>query len=325
MPKRKRGSPPVDPSATSAAPSKSSNQDAINAIFRANFESKFGSIDLSPVVQRTSSKDDTTSSSKKRKNGGKKHKADASSEDDDSDDYPSEEGEEEGDSDLNLEDSDSDAASTFSDDDDDSDNDKDDDDKPKVEVVSYDFSRRGPPPTTKPSHRAFMSSKPPSASSSLSTSKQPTSSSKLSKSEEAAEALNLKNDIALKNLLAESHLLDSTLSHSTAKNRHKAIEARIVALGGQPLKKKGNIPMAIQKGMKAKQRLTAEKIKREAKENGVILDKESKRAKERRKNKERQERRKGESRDAGVGHAKIGKFRGGELRLSRRDVASMRA
>ncbi|KAK6502409.1 hypothetical protein TWF506_002990 [Arthrobotrys conoides] len=317
MPKRKRSSP-SDASEATMSTSKSSNQDAINAIFRANFESKFGTIDISPVVPKASEADNTSSSSKKRKSiNSKQHTTDASSENDDDED-DDDNGSEDDDSDLNLEDSDSEAISDENDDDDD----KDDDNK--VEVITYDFSRRGPPPTTKPSHRSFMSSKPPSSASS-STSARPQPSSKLSKSEEAAEALNLKNDIALRNLLAESHLLDSTLSHSTAKNRHKAIEARIVALGGQPLKQKGNIPMAIQKGMKAKQKLIAEKVKREAKENGVIMDKESKRAKERRKNKERQTRRRGEGRDAGVGHSKIGKFRGGELRLSRRDVASMRA
>ncbi|RVD90253.1 uncharacterized protein DFL_001228 [Arthrobotrys flagrans] len=286
MPKRKRSSPP-DASATTGT-SKSSNQDAINAIFRANFESKFGSIDISPVVPQTSN---------------------ASSEDDDQDD--SENDLEDEDSDLNLEDGDLD------------DDMNENDNNPKVEVITYDFSRRGPPPTTKPSRRSFMSSKPPTSSASSTSKPQPTS--KLSKSEEAAEVLHLKNDIALRNLLSESHLLDSTLSHSNPKNRHKAIESRVIALGGKPLKQKGNIPMAIQKGMKAKQKSIAEKVKREAKVNGVVMDKESKRAKERRKNKERQERRKGEGRGTGVGHAKVGKFRGGELRLSRRDVAAMMA
>ncbi|KAF3224614.1 hypothetical protein TWF106_003583 [Orbilia oligospora] len=323
MPKRKRSSPSDASEAATTGTSKPSNQDAINAIFRANFESKFGVINITPVAPKASNTDDTLSSSsskKKRMNtSSKQHTTNDSSKDDDEDDDDDDDDENDldDDSDLNLENSDSEALS------DDEDNNNDDNNN-KVEVVTYDFSRRGPPPTAKPSHRSFMSSKPPS-SSTESSSTRPQPSSKLSKSEEAAEALNLKNDVALRNLLAESHLLDSTLSHSTPKNRHKAIEQRIIALGGQPLKQKGNVPMAIQKGMKAKQKLIAEKVKREAKENGVITDKESKRAKERRKNKERQTRRKGEGRDAGVGHSKIGKFRGGELRLSRRDVASMRA
>ncbi|TGJ68377.1 hypothetical protein EYR41_007433 [Orbilia oligospora] len=318
MPKRKRSSPSDASEAATTGISKPSNQDAINAIFRANFESKFGAINIAPVAPKASNADDASSSSSKKRRGAssKQDTTNDSSEDDD-EDGDDDENDSDDDSDLNLEDSDSEALS------DNEDNDNDDNNN-KVEVITYDFSRRGPPPTAKPSHRSFMSSKPPS-SSTESSSTRPQLSSKLSKSEEAAEALNLKNDVALRNLLAESHLLDSTLSHSTAKNRHKAIEQRIIAFGGKPLKQKGNIPMAIQKGMKAKQRLTAEKVKREAKENGVITDKESKRAKERRKNKERQTRRKGEGRDAGVGHSKIGKFRGGELRLSRRDVASMRA
>ncbi|KAF3085435.1 hypothetical protein TWF102_011579 [Orbilia oligospora] len=292
MPKRKRSSQSDASEAATTGTSKPSNQDAINAIFRANFESKFGAINIAPVAPKASNADDTSSSSSKKRRGAssKQDTTDDSSDDDEDDD--DDENDSDDDSDLNLEDSDSEALS----DNEDSDNDDNDN---KVEVITYDFSRRGPPPTAKPSHRSFMSSKPPS-SSTESSSTRPQPSSKLSKSEEAAEALNLKNDVALRNLLAESHLLDSTLSHSTAKNRHKAIEQRIIALG-------------------------AEKVKREAKENGVITDKESKRAKERRKNRERQTRRKGEGRDAGVGHSKIGKFRGGELRLSRRDVASMRA
>ncbi|KAF3309008.1 hypothetical protein TWF173_011518 [Orbilia oligospora] len=292
MPKRKRSSPSDASEAATAGTPKLSNQDAINAIFRANFESKFGVINITPVAPKASDTDDTSSSSKKRRNtSSKQDTTDDSSEDDDEDDDNDDENNSDDDSDLNLEGSDSEALS------DDEDNDNGDNNN-KVEVITYDFSRRGPPPTAKPSHRSFMSSKPPSSTESSSTRPQP--SSKLSKSEEAAEALNLKNDVALRNLLAESHLLDSTLSHSTAKNRHKAIEQRIIALGGQPLKQKGNVPMVIQKGMKAKQRLTAEKVKREAKENGVITDKESKRAKERRKNTERQNRRKGEGRDAGI-------------------------
>ncbi|KAK6342049.1 hypothetical protein TWF730_001531 [Orbilia blumenaviensis] len=304
MPKRKR----TPASASTEDAKEPSNQDAINAIFRANFEARFGRIDVAPVIP--ASVDDSAAAAagslKKRR-----RKDDVSSNEEEEDDDEDE------------------------DDDDDDEEDDDDDQNDETttattttapEIISYDFSRRGPPPTTKPSPRTFMSSKPPLSSLNTPAKSQSSQqSSKLSKTEAATEALNLKNDIALHTLLTESHLLDhKTLTHSTPKNRHKAIESRIVSLGGNPLKSGGNIPIAIQKGMKAKQRLKEEKFKREAKENGIVVDKESKRAKERRKNKERQERRRGEGRDAGVGHAKVGKFRGGELRLSRRDVAAMR-
>ncbi|KAK6522228.1 hypothetical protein TWF281_002795 [Arthrobotrys megalospora] len=303
MPKRKRDSESAPTTSTL------SNRDAINAIFRANFESKFGSIDISPVVIPQDSKDTSSKSRSKKQN-----KPSEVTSDDDNDDDDEEYSEDE---DIDLD-------SDGEEEDSDSNNDEDPSKPPEPEVITYDFSRRGPPPTAKPSHRSFMSSKPPSSSSSTQKLTQ-NPSSKLSKSEQAAEALNLEHDQALHRLLTESHLLDSTLSHSSAKNRHKAIESRIISLGGNPIKQKGNIPMHIQKGMKLKQRLREEKVKREAKENGVVIDKESKRAKERRKDMERMQRRKGEKRDAGVGHASIGKFRGGELRLSRRDVAGMRA
>ena len=68
--------------------------------------------------------------------------------------------------------------------------------------------------------------------------------------EELAEADNLKKDLALQRLLAESHLLDSSSSSTLSGNsRHKAIDLRLKALGSKSsLFTQEKMPMSHRKG-----------------------------------------------------------------------------
>lgn len=133
--------------------------------------------------------------------------------------------------------------------------------------------------------------------------------------ETAAEAVNLKNDLELQRLLKESHLLDagsgSTLTHI---HRHKAIDMRIQSLGGKfSLFTQSKMPPSHRRGIAAKAQLRESNRRKEAKENGIILEKEAK-SKRSRKTK----------RDRGIGGPAIGKFQGGTLKLSRKDISSIR-
>lgn len=72
------------------------------------------------------------------------------------------------------------------------------------------------------------------------------------------------------------------------------------------------MPLAHRKGIIAKKQSRDEERRKEAKENGVILEKERKK-----------EKKEGGMRVRGVDAPSVGKFKGGTLRLSRRDVASI--
>ncbi|KAF3916900.1 hypothetical protein ABW21_db0201527 [Orbilia brochopaga] len=275
---------------------------SVDDVFRRHFEARFGSVDLSPAaaptqptelqrIKRSSRDKDKQPSSDPPSNGG-----------------PG-----------------SDDASEYSEDIDISWDGIDDAATRPVEIVSYDFSRRLPPPSAKPSRSAFMSAKPPSSNTTTSSSSKPTSAKDTE--EAAADAANLQNDIALRRLLSESHLLDSTLSHASARHRQQALESRIVGLGGTALSKldgtASRTPMAIRKGMSRKQEAREEKVRTAARDSGIVL------AKSQMKKKKRKLKANGSSssskRDRGVGGPTVGKFRRGALVLSQRDVAGMRA
>ncbi|GME38073.1 uncharacterized protein LTHEOB_214 [Neofusicoccum parvum] len=151
--------------------------------------------------------------------------------------------------------------------------------------------------------KAFMSSKPPTAP----TPRQSSNDKAGDKDDDAdTDALNLKNDLALQRLLKESHLLDASSSASllagpSGKNRHKATDLRIQALGSKgSILAQGKMPMAHRKGIKAKASEREEKRRREARENGIILE----RAKKEKVGEERK-------RERGVGGPGVGEGRGG--------------
>lgn len=186
-----------------------------------------------------------------------------------------------------------------------------------VEVVEYQAPSRGLDNLIdKKARKAFMTAKPPSFDVDL---KPTTDRSKKADDDEDDkddETLNLKNDLALQRLLKESHLLESASELApTGKNRHKALDLRMQELGAKKsLYHQKNMPSSMRKGIKAKAVSKEDKRRREARENGIILEKP---APKKQVSSERRER--------GVGGPSIGKFMGGTLNLSKRDISQVQA
>lgn len=129
--------------------------------------------------------------------------------------------------------------------------------------------------------------------------------------DDPSEAANLKKDLALQRLLTESHLLESSSNPTlSGTNRHKATDLRLQSLGAKTsMMKQEKMPMAHRKGMTAKQNDKDERRRREAKENGIILERVKMGAKK-----------SDAKRERGVGAPGIGKFSGGTLTLSKKDI-----
>lgn len=137
----------------------------------------------------------------------------------------------------------------------------------------------------------------------------------------------LKNDLALQRLLSESHLFNPskqsssligsevTTEHS-GRNRHLATDMRMTALGGKgSIFKQEKMPMSHRKGIEGAKQSRDSKRRKDAKENGIILEKEVKKVK----------RGGGSStrREKAVDAPAVGKMSNGMLRLSERDVAEI--
>lgn len=129
-----------------------------------------------------------------------------------------------------------------------------------------------------------------------------------------ADAANLKNDLALQRLLKESHLLDATSSLAPAgSNRHKALDLRLQNLGSKSsILVQEKMPLSHRRGMFSKATEKEATRRQEAKENGIILEKVKKLKKG------------GDTRrERGIGAPGIGKFKGGMLKISRKDIADI--
>ncbi|KOS17917.1 Protein FAF1 [Escovopsis weberi] len=180
--------------------------------------------------------------------------------------------------------------------------------------------------------KVFMSSRPPD---SLADSKSkftagPRASSSSSALPEDAPSL-LAQDLELRRLLAESHLFrpsrasSSSVSSAAAaagaaleprafasgRIRQKTTDLRIQALGSKAsILKQDKMPMHMRKGIHAAATARETKRRREAKENGIILERETA------KNKPKGNRRSG----LDVGRPGVGRMKGAELRISQSDV-----
>ena len=128
--------------------------------------------------------------------------------------------------------------------------------------------------------------------------------------------------MALQRLLRESHLLDEQLA-PTGKNRHKAMDLRMQALGSKTsLYAQRNMPASHRTGIRAKAKAREERRRREARENGIVLERpvnnnnnnDTKMKMKMKKEKD------GQRREKGIGGPSVGRFVGGTLSLSRRDV-----
>jgi hypothetical protein len=133
--------------------------------------------------------------------------------------------------------------------------------------------------------------------------------------EDLTEADNLKKDLALQRLLAESHLLDSSSSLTlSGNNRHKAVDLRLQALGSKSsILTQDKMPMSHRKGIIVKQSERENRRRKEARENGIILETVKGSTKRQREGK----------RDRGIGGPGVGKFSGGTLRLSKKDIVNI--
>lgn len=145
----------------------------------------------------------------------------------------------------------------------------------------------------------------------------PEPTSKKEEEEDSNDAVNLKHDIALQRLLKESHLLESADDLApTGKNRLKALDLRMQSLGAKTsLYAQKNMPDAHRRGINAKAASREDKRRREAKENGIILEKPSKVTKSSNSGR----------RDRGLVGSSVGKFAGGTLNLNKDDIARVQA
>ncbi|KAI9901840.1 hypothetical protein N3K66_003657 [Trichothecium roseum] len=203
-----------------------------------------------------------------------------------------------------------------------------------VEVVDH-SSAQAPSqtPMTKKELRAFMSSRPPehptpSSSSSTTPAAQAKATTPSSLPEDAPSLL--AQDLELRRLISESHLLNPKPASSltaaagagagaggkaeprafaSGRIRQKATDLRIQALGSNTsILKQEKMPMNIRKGMVAAAATREAKRRREAKESGIILEREV-----RKKTKQR-------TRRGDIDRPGVGRMRGAELRLSDKDV-----
>lgn len=224
----------------------------------------------------------------------------------------------------------------------------DDEDEEEIEVVDYaDKARQAREKASKAELRAFMvrftkiyqalfipntsanesskSSKPPPLSSTSAAKPSKTSKVTAADSSDPTEASHLKNDLELQNLLRESTLLskhnptystrasDPLAKPSSISTRHKLADMHMQSLGakGSAFAQK-KMPMSQRKGITAKAQLREDLRRKEAKENGIILEKEKKKGKA-----------PATRRDRGIGGPSVGKFKNGALTLSKKDVASI--
>ena len=208
------------------------------------------------------------------------------------------------------------------DDDDDDESDSDwsgiSDGEDALEVVEHDVRTTTNDELARMEMKGFMSSKPPLANSGGILRIAPSSAEDPEEDDEG-EASNLKHDLALQRLLKESHLLDSAaFSNSPSagpegKLRIKALDLRLQSLGAkQSLAEQQKMPLAHRKGIKEKSTAREAARRKEAAENGIILEKAKASMGPTKK-----------FRQKGVDAPSVGKFRGGTLKLSAKDVRSI--
>jgi hypothetical protein len=187
-----------------------------------------------------------------------------------------------------------------------------------VEVIQHDGGKNVDDERIRREKKLFMSSKPPSEAKITALAKNALQDAT---EDDASESANLKYDLALQRLLKESHLLDpSTFSGSTVepegKSRLKALDLRLKDLGAKhAISEQERMPIAHRKGIKAKAANREVARRKDAAENGIILEKA--RAVVGKPHQQQQRR------PRGIGAPSVGKFKGGTLKLSSRDVRAI--
>lgn len=322
------------PAAAKGSSPKVSEEDA-QAIFRRHFEAQFAPL--------AGTKSKSTSKSKPKK----------SRRDPEYDGEPGEEDDEDEDSDMGESESESDMSheeeagagkewTGLDSDDDDDDEDDLEASSAVVEVVDHSNPTSGGSTTlaalSKREAKAYLSSKVPTAAPlSAAAAQKPGRKAKATPTDEDSADL-LRNDLALQRLLSESHLLNpSKASHAllgnpdaagddrtahTGRNRHKATDLRLAALGSRDsIFAQKRMPMAHRKGIEGARVAREARRRREAKENGIILERPAAPT-----NKKTGGGGGGggvSRRAAAVDAPAVGKMHNGMLRLSKRDVAEI--
>ncbi|PBP26587.1 hypothetical protein BUE80_DR002542 [Diplocarpon rosae] len=179
-----------------------------------------------------------------------------------------------------------------------------------VQVIEHTDAQTRMATMSKEELKSFMSSKVPKSMPSVSSIRDQAG-SKID-DEDASEAANLKKDLALQRLLTESHLLDSSSNPTlSGNNRHKATDLRLQALGSKTsILKQEKMPMSQRKGIISKQAEKEAKRRQEARENGIVLEKAQIGTQKSTASK----------RDRGIGAPGVGRFSGGTLTLSKKDI-----
>ncbi|ATY64662.1 hypothetical protein A9K55_004889 [Cordyceps militaris] len=225
---------------------------------------------------------------------------------------------------------DDDAVDSDLDEDEDEDEDNADDDEeedaPAVQVIDHSQPQvPKEPKMSKKELKAFMSSKVIDHTAPATSTTAPPSSKASKAMPEDAPSL-LAQDFELRRLLAESHLFTPAAHHSSSNNgsqegeafaagrtRLKATDLRLQALGSKTsLLTQVKMPMNMRKGIVAAREAREDKRRREAKENGIILERSSAQRGGKKTGRVRKER--------GVHGPGIGRMRGSELRISEGDV-----
>lgn len=196
---------------------------------------------------------------------------------------------------------------------------------------------------TKREMRAFLSSRPPDAVSSVaegSSRGKPRSKQQQQGGDGNDDPQNedsrslLANDLELQRLISESHILSATNPFNTAgsggahapsrtfsegRTRALTTDLRLQKLGSSgSIFKQQKMPMAMRKGITGAKASREEKRRREAKENGIILERETPGEAGGKKARRKQQRS-----DLPVDMPGMGRMKGGELRLSKRDVRAV--
>ncbi|OTA60357.1 hypothetical protein K449DRAFT_396290 [Hypoxylon sp. EC38] len=191
-----------------------------------------------------------------------------------------------------------------------------------VEVVSHTsyLPALSNDPLSKRESKAYLSSRVPSSSIDPSSSSNTSTKKSKATTDEDAPSL-LKNDLALQRLLSESHLFsgsghnEGSMEHA-GRNRHLATDLRLSALGSKTsIFKQVKMPMAHRKGINAAAATREAKRRKEARENGIILERPASGVVKGKSKMRKRER--------AVDAPAVGKLRNGMLQLSKRDIAEI--
>lgn len=147
----------------------------------------------------------------------------------------------------------------------------------------------------------------------------------------------LANDLELQRLISESHILSATNPFNSAgsganapskafsegRTRALTTDLRLQKLGSAgSIFRQQKMPMAMRKGISGAKASREEKRRREAKENGIILEREAP-GEGGKKARRKQQQKGGRRSDLPVDMPGMGRMKGGELRLSKRDVRAV--